>query len=148
MKKLFANKYLLFTIRVVLGFVFIYAGLEKALMPDSFAKSISNYQLLPELTINLFAIILPWIELVCGILLIFGISVKENSMILSLLLSIFIIMITISVIRGLNIDCGCFGTTGGAKVGITKIIENLILLAIGGHLAKYDSTFLSLNKNT
>lgn len=148
MKKLFANKYLLLAIRIILGFVFIYAGLEKALMPEAFAKSISNYQLIPDFIINFSAIVLPWIELVCGILLIFGVSVKENSLILSILLSLFIIMITISVMRGLNIDCGCFGTVGGSKVGLAKIIENIILLAIGGHLVKYDSTFLSLNKNS
>ena len=51
----------------------------------------------------------------------FGISVKENSAILSGLLLVFIIAIAISLARGLNIDCGCFGTVGGTKVGIQKI---------------------------
>ncbi|QQS37628.1 MAG: DoxX family membrane protein [Ignavibacteriales bacterium] len=144
MQKLFSNKYLLLVLRLITGFVFIYAGLEKALEPSGFANSIVNYKLLPDFTINFIAITLPWIELAAGLLLIFGVSVKENSMIISTLLVLFIIMIAISLLRGLNIDCGCFGTAGGSRVGIIKIVENLILLAISGHLTKYDSEFLSL----
>lgn len=145
MKKLFANNYLLLFLRLILGFVFIYAGIEKTIDPGAFANSISNYKLIPELLINLISITLPWIELITGILLIFGVSVKENAMILSGLLALFIIMISISLMRGLSIECGCFGTVGGAQIGMYKIIENILLLAIGGHLVKYDSTFCTLN---
>jgi uncharacterized membrane protein YphA (DoxX/SURF4 family) len=143
MKELFSNKYLLLTIRIILGFVFIYAGVEKTVEPEMFANSISNYKLIPELLVNFIAITLPWIELVTGILLVFGVWVKENSMIICTLLLMFIIMIVISLIRGLNIECGCFGTVGGTRIGLSKIIENILLLAIGGHLTKYGSTFLS-----
>lgn len=145
MKKLFSNKYLLLLLRFILGFVFIYAGIEKTIEPGAFANSISNYKLIPEIFVNIIAITLPWIELITGILLIFGISVKENAMIISALLFLFIVMIAISLMRGLSIDCGCFGTVGGAKIGMYKIIENILLLAIGGHLIKYDSTFCTLN---
>mgnify|MGYP003547699657 CR=1 FL=1 len=144
MKKLFSNKYLLLLIRLVLGFVFIYAGIEKTLEPGAFANSISNYKLIPEILINVIAIALPWIELIAGILLLFGVSVKENAMILSTLLTLFIIMISISLIRGLSIECGCFGTVGGAQIGLYKIIENILMLAIGGHLVKHNSTFFTL----
>jgi len=99
---------------------------------------------MPDILINVLAIAFPWIELVAGILLIFGISVKENCAILSGLLVIFIIAIAISMARGLNIDCGCFGTVDGAKVGLLKILENVGLLILGLILIKYDSRFLSL----
>jgi hypothetical protein len=74
----------------------------------------------------------------------FGISAKENSAILSGLLVIFIIAIVISLIRGLDINCGCFGTVDGSKVGILKILENFGLLICGIILIKFDSKFLSL----
>ena len=142
------NKYLLLTIRLFFGFVFIYASVTKISDPEGFAQAIYNYKLLPLFLVNILAIILPWIELTTGILLLFGVSVKENSAILNGLLIIFIIAIIISLFRGLDINCGCFGTVDGAKVGLQKILENIGLLILGFVLIKFDSDFLSLvNKN-
>ncbi|OGU64645.1 MAG: hypothetical protein A2W30_02270 [Ignavibacteria bacterium RBG_16_36_9] len=133
-------------IRLFLGFIFIFAAITKVSDPDGFSQSIYNYKLMPDFIVNLLAIAFPWIELIAGILLVFGISVKENSAILSGLLVVFIIAIGISMARGLNIDCGCFGTVGGTKIGIQKILENIGLLVIGLILIKYDSKYLSLSK--
>ena len=142
--KILNNKYLLFTIRLFFGFVFIFAAISKISDPEGFSQAIYNYKLLPLFLINIFAIILPWIELCTGILLIFGILVKENSQILSGLLIIFIVAIIISLFRGLDIECGCFGTVDGSKVGLIKILENFGLLLLGYILIKYNSKFLSL----
>ena len=126
MKNFYSNKYLLLIIRIILGFIFIYAGAEKISDPEAFAISISNYRLLPTAAINFFAIILPWIELVAGILLIFGIAVKENSSILFSMLLVFTIAIVISLFRGLSIDCGCFGK--GTQIGLYKLGENTLMI--------------------
>ena len=143
-----SNKYLLLIFRILLGVVFIFAAVSKASEPESFAQSIANYKLLPLILINFLAVILPWIELCAGLLLIFGISVKENSAILSSLLFIFIVAISISLARGLDIDCGCFGTVDGTRVGIMKILENVGLLILGLILSKFGSGTLSLeNQN-
>jgi uncharacterized membrane protein YphA (DoxX/SURF4 family) len=144
-KQIFGNKYLLLLLRLLLGFVFIYAAVAKISDPLSFSKAIYNYKLMPDVFINFLALSISWIELVAGVLLLFGISVKENSAILSGLLLVFIFAIGISVARGLNIDCGCFGTAGGTKVGILKILENIGLLLVGLVLIKFDSKFLSLS---
>lgn len=138
------NKFLLLTFRSVLGFVFVFAAISKAAEPENFSQAMANYKLLPLFLINFVAIILPWIELTAGLLLIFGISVKENSAILIGLLFIFIIAIAISLARGLDIDCGCFGTVNGSKIGLLKILENIGLLILGIILIKFDSKFLSL----
>ena len=145
MTNLLGNKYFLLAIRIVLGLVFIFAAIFKASEPELFARSIANYKLLPIFLVNIFAIILPWIELCAGLLLIFGVSVKENSAILSGLLSVFILAIIISLTRGLDIECGCFGTVDGAKVGVQKILENIGLLIAGLILIKFDSKTLSVN---
>ena len=145
LKKILNNKYLLLSIRIFLGFIFVFAAITKVTDPIGFSQSIYNYKLMPDFTINFLAIAFPWIELVAGILLIFGIAVKENSAILSALLFVFIVAIIISIARGLNIDCGCFGTVEGSKVGLIKILENVGLLIIGLILMKFDSKFLSLS---
>ncbi len=124
MKNFLQNKYLLFIIRFFLGFLFVYAGIEKISNPQFFAQTISNYKLLPDFLINFSAVILPWIELVCGFGLIFGVNLKENITIYISLMGIFTLAIIISLIRGLDIECGCFGSGGSTKVGIIKILEN------------------------
>jgi len=142
--KILLNKYLLFLIRVCLSIVFIYAGAEKISNPDDFALSISNYRLLPISLLNFFAIILPWIEIVTGILLLFGISVKENSAIIFIMLSVFTLAIIISLFRGLNIDCGCFGN--GTKIGLLKLGENLLMITGSILLLRFGSDYIILNQ--
>lgn len=146
LNKFLNNKILLLTIRLFVAFFFILAATTKITDPDGFSQSIYNYKLLPDFLINFLALAFPWIELVAGILLIFGISVKENSAILSGLLVIFIFAIAISLARGLDIDCGCFGTVDGSKVGLMKILENVGLLLLGLILIKYDSKYFSISK--
>jgi len=144
LNKILNNELLLLAARILLGFVFVFAAVSKTAEPESFAQAINNYKLLPEFLINISAIVLPWIELCTGLLLLFGVSVRENSAILSGLLIIFISAIFISLIRGLDIECGCFGTVDGSKVGILKILENAGLLVLSLLLLKYDSKLLSL----
>ncbi len=141
------NKYLLLLFRVIVGFVFIYAGILKISDPAGFSDAINNYDLLPLSFVNFFAITLPWIEVVAGLFLLFGISVKENSFIISVMLVVFLLAIVISLGRGLNIECGCFGTSSGTKVGIIKLVENSILLIFSFVLIKFDSIFLSLTSD-
>jgi uncharacterized membrane protein YphA (DoxX/SURF4 family) len=146
LNKIFNNKILLLTIRMFLGFIFIFAAITKVTDPEGFSQAIYNYKLIPDFLINFLAIIIPWIELVAGILLAFGISVKENSVIFSGLLVLFIVAIGISLARGLNIDCGCFGTIDGSKIGLLKILENIGLLLLSLILIKFDSKYLSISK--
>lgn len=146
LNKLLNNKFLLFGLRIFLGFIFIFAAVTKVADPEGFSQSIYNYKLMPDFLINFLAIAIPWIELVAGILLVFGISVKENSAIISGLLLVFIIAIGISLARGLDIDCGCFGTIDGSKVGLLKILENIGLLLLSLILIKFDSKYLSISK--
>ena len=146
MKTILSNKYFLLTLRILLGVVFIYAAISKASDPEGFARAIANYKLLPIFLINILALILPWIELCAGVLIVFGFLVKENSMILGGLLAVFVIAILISLARGLNIDCGCFGTVGGTKVGIQKILENIGLLLSAIILIKFESNSFTLYK--
>ncbi len=129
--KAIRNKYIVWVAQAFIGFIFIYAGIEKIADPAGFSNSIANYKLLPNFAINFFAVTIPWIELVVGILLIFDFYVKENAIIFSSLILIFTLMVFISILRGLNIDCGCFGTSDGQTVGIVKILENLGLLILG-----------------
>lgn len=147
MTAILSNKYLLFTIRIILGVLFIYSAITKITDLDYFAKSLYNYRLLPEELLNFFALIIPWLELIVGLLLIIGIYTRESALLGSILMIIFIGAVGIALARGLDIECGCFGTRDGSRVGFLKIIEDVLILLGFIWLSVYGSGFLALIKS-
>jgi putative oxidoreductase len=120
-----------FGLRIVLGCVFIYACWHKIIDPPAFARSIANYQILPRALVNPAALLMPWLELVCGVSLITGLLVRGSALILSGLLVTFTAALTLSLIRGLDIHCGCFTANSGAWTNLyLDIALDVILLAI------------------
>ena len=61
-----------FIFRVILGIIFIYASYDKILDPSGFSRNIHNFHVTPIAVENLAALIIPWIELIIGVFLIFG----------------------------------------------------------------------------
>jgi uncharacterized membrane protein YphA (DoxX/SURF4 family) len=102
-------------LRLIMGGIFFYASYDKILHPDRFAEAVANYKLLPRVLVNLFALVLPWLEAVCGFFLIAGIFEWASLTFYNGLLIMFMSAIALSLIRGLNIDCGCF--TSDPEVG-------------------------------
>ena len=121
------NQYFIVIIRIVLGSVFLWASFDKIIDPAKFARSISNYHVLPFGIENIIAIVLPWLELFIGSGLILGIMVDGGIIITSFLLILFNLMIAQAILRGFNIECGC-GLKEGQLVGIEKILENFVYL--------------------
>jgi len=128
--KILRSKLFISASQAVIGIVFIFASLDKIANPGDFAVAIVNYKIIPLSLVNIFAIVIPWLELFCGILILFGEYIKESSFIISSLLLVFVVMIAAAVFRNLDIDCGCFGTLDAQKVGLTKIAENILLLLL------------------
>ena len=131
LKGFLKSKYLAFLFRLILGGVFVYASLDKIAHPGEFAKIVYYYHFLPGSAINVFAIILPWVELLAGMALILGLFVESAALIIGFLLVIFIMALSSAVIRGLDITCGCFSTSpSGDKVVWDTIIRDLLLLIL------------------
>jgi len=123
------DDWLIFCIRLIIGAFFIYASIDKIYNPDAFAKIIHNYRILPPELINISAIILPWVEFIAGISLIIGFKYRGANILISGMLIVFIIALTASLIRGLNINCGCFSTSATAKSDLLwRIIEDVMML--------------------
>jgi uncharacterized membrane protein YphA (DoxX/SURF4 family) len=126
-----AGDWVALVLRIFLGSFYVIAGAVKISDPGQFAQAIANYRLLPHETLNSVAIILPWIEIVAGLFLIFGIWFLASAWLINAMTTMFIVAIAAAVARGLSIECGCFGTVGGRSTGIVSIIQDLILLTIG-----------------
>jgi uncharacterized membrane protein YphA (DoxX/SURF4 family) len=118
---------------MMVGIIFIFASIDKIASPAYFAGTIQNYQILPESLINFVAIILPWLELICGILLVIGIWHQSAAWIVSNLTFVFIIAIGSVIFRGLDIECGCFGSDSSANWG--RIVEDLFILVFSLQIA-------------
>ena len=123
------DRYLIVITRIILGAVFLWASFGKILEPGDFARSISNYHIVPFGIENIIALILPWLELLIGVGLILGIMVDGSVQISAILLIMFILMIGQAMLRGFNIECGC-GLKEGEMIGLNKILENIVF--IGG----------------
>lgn len=96
--------------RWVAGGAFIYAALSKITVPCELAMDVYQYQMAPAMLINLVAIILPSVELIFGLALIMGIAPRGAAAGISIVLSIFIVLLTVNIIRGVDFECGCFGS--------------------------------------
>jgi putative oxidoreductase len=136
------NEHLLFVARLVLGGIFIYASLDKIVQPETFAIDIDNYRILPFSLVNFIALLLPWFELFCAVALISGVYWRTGALLVGMLLMIFIAGMISALIRGLDINCGCFGT--GTAVSPWRIIEDLVLLALAIYIYRSKNTYAAL----
>jgi uncharacterized membrane protein YphA (DoxX/SURF4 family) len=115
--------------RVALGITFFYAGIEKIIAPQEFALAIYNYRLLPDEAVNTMAVILPWLEIFLATGLIAGIYVRGASLTSAVLFLTFAAALTISLVRGLDISCGCFGGSAGS-INWLYLVRDLSLLVM------------------
>jgi uncharacterized membrane protein YphA (DoxX/SURF4 family) len=95
--------------RLIVGGVFVYAGILKMSSPLEFADEIAAYQLLPASAINPLALGLPFFEITCGLLVMAGFHIRIGSTGISAMLLMFMGAIALALKKGLLIDCGCFG---------------------------------------
>jgi hypothetical protein len=137
---------------VALGAVFLYAGFQKHLAPFQFAEAVLAYRLLPQSLTGLVAAVLPWVELTAGFFLVLGYlaealgrltmglglpfgawfvgGIKRRSclLLIAALALLFIVVMAVTLARGLKIDCGC-GLFFQRQVGALPIAENCLMLA-------------------
>lgn len=97
--------------RVILGGMFVYAGVMKIADPAGFAQAIANYRILPLWMVSTAAIILPWVEVLAGTSLILGLFLPGGSLIVAGLMLAFACALGFDLWRGLDISCGCFGAS-------------------------------------
>jgi uncharacterized membrane protein YphA (DoxX/SURF4 family) len=118
--------------RLGLGGLFVFAGVSKLRDPMGFAQEISHYQLAPQLA-PYGAMLLPAIEIVLGAALVIGSRRWRAGAALGLvgLLLVFTGAVLTAVVRGINIDCGCFGA-GASPVTWWTVARDVGLLAVAG----------------
>jgi uncharacterized membrane protein YphA (DoxX/SURF4 family) len=124
--------------RWLLGGLFVYMGMAKALQPEDFLKLVRQYEMVSTpILLNAIAALLPWFEVFCGLLLLAGVAVRGAALMLVMMLIPFTLLVlkrawAIHVTQGapfcaIKFDCGC----GNGEVLICrKIPENCALLLL------------------
>ena len=102
-------KYAWRVVDLIVGGIFVYAGVSKVLDPAQFAYDIDNYKTLPWFVSVRLAFYLPWLEIFCGLAVISRFFYRGGLSILTALLAVFIGVTIAAKLRGLDITCGCFG---------------------------------------
>jgi uncharacterized membrane protein YphA (DoxX/SURF4 family) len=132
MKSILTNTILILLVRVFLGGLFIVASLDKIADPDTFATSILNYKIVGPTLAVVIATTLPSLELLCGLSLVLGLYPRASTVLITLMLVGFTILIISALLRGLDISCGCFTQNPTAsKIGYIKIFENVGMIMLG-----------------
>ncbi len=125
--------------RVVVGGVWVIAGLLKLPDPAESVRAVRAYQLLPEPVVPTVGYALPVLEVLLGVVLLLGLLTRFGALLSSLMLVAFIVGIVSAWARGLEIECGCFGGGGGASEAASAtypvdIARDVGLLLLSGWL--------------
>ena len=126
--------------RWLLGALFVYMGLTKALHPEQFLNLLREYDLVRNYyAMNVIATALPWFEVLCGLLLLGGIAVRGTALLLAGMLAFFTVIVIHRAVGiqaaqaipfcSVKFDCGC---GGGPEFICAKVPQNagMFLLAL------------------
>lgn len=116
-------------VRLIVAGLFVYAGVIKVINPDTFLTDIESYRLVPYHLAWVVAFYLPPLEILCGLGLLWPKTRVSSTVILVGLMVVFVVAISVAWARGLDISCGCFGTSEGATNYPWLIIRDLLIIA-------------------
>ena len=116
--------------RLALGAIFLWAALAKIGDMAGFAAEVHYYRMVPLPLENVFALVLVWVELVAGLALVTNLAPRSGTWVIGGLLVVFFVAILQAVIRGLDIECGCFGTADASQVGLMALARDVAFLVM------------------
>ena len=125
------NDYAALTVSLGLAVVFFYASVDKIREPLQFADSIGGFAILPLALINPFALSLPPFEVACGLLLLWPSTRRVGSLAVALVSIVFFAALASALLRGLTLDCGCFGVGAPSRSRMWLELGLDILLFVG-----------------
>lgn len=131
LRRLVNNDYLTMAARLFVGITFIYASFYKIIEPESFARSVWYYHMVPGYLINAMALLLPWVEFFCGVFVIAGFWYRGVVLLVNAMTVVFIAALVSAGLRGLDIDCGCFkaGKASGESAWRAVYFDLVLIIA-------------------
>jgi protein-disulfide isomerase/uncharacterized membrane protein YphA (DoxX/SURF4 family) len=135
--------------RLALGAVWLWAGWAKLTDPRGFVQAVRAYDATPEWLSKAIGYGLPILEICLALMLVAGVITRIAAAASGVLLLVFLVGIVQAAIRGLKLDCGCFGG-GGATQGSTTytldILRDVGLLVLAIYLIVWPMTRWSVDE--
>ena len=128
--------------RLALAGVYLFAAVPKLIDPWDFARAINNFRILPDSAVPWTALWLPAFEAVAALAVLTGLLHRGGLLAIAGLSGAFAAGVASAMIRGLDIECGCFGSTASSHANLEHLALNVgtllaavILLVAGGRHA-------------
>lgn len=121
-------KVLLPAIHLIVAMVLVSSGLIHASQPYLFVHTVASYRLLPEWSIGIFGLLIPYIQISLGIFLGLGIAARAANLMAAAMFAAFSIAQLFVLSRGIQIDCGCFGFAP-SPISIQTVLLSTTLLS-------------------
>ncbi len=119
-----ANRYLILVLRLLLAAVFLLSSFGKLVDIERYSvDAVYNFDILPMALARLFGLVMPFIELLCGLGLLFGILTRLSALGVALMSLAFFIAKGIVLAQGRSIDCGCFGAVVETLASVTIFMD-------------------------
>ncbi|MFL6022771.1 MAG: DoxX family protein [Marmoricola sp.] len=135
--------------RLVVGGIWLWAGLLKLGDPAASVTAVRAYQLLPYDLAETVGHVLPMLEVVVGAALVLGLVTRVSGGVSALVQLAFIVGISSVWARGISISCGCFGDGGADPNAIShypwEIARDVALLLASAYLAWLPRTALAVD---
>lgn len=138
LRRILTHPLLALIFRLYIGGLFVYAAMYKINYAAEFAETIASYRLVPYYLVDFLAVFMPWLELVCGGLMIAGFRTRAAAGIVAALITVFTVAIIVNLLRGSNISCGCFHTIED-PISWWTVLRDLTWLAMTIHVYFFDS---------
>lgn len=146
MKTILQNRWLTFTLRLVLGAIFIVASIAKLQDIGKFVSTVVSYGILPDVLAHLYGNIVPWVELFIGCALILGVFVRFSAAILIPLILSFMVASSYAIVNVVSSTCGCFGKFLTLSHPVSLTIDVIMLFASLILLLYKEKEFISIGQ--
>jgi len=133
-------------VRVVLGLIFVVAGVSKVGHAAEFAQQIAAFRLLPQPVIAPMALLLPFLEILLGGYLVIALFTRVSAWIAAALLLVFDAAIASAVVRGMTLNCGCFGTNDTTVTTWAEVARDAIFVLLAVLVALRPPGMLALDR--
>jgi len=132
--------------RLGVGTVLVYAGLHKMGHAGELARIVYAYRLVHLEMVNLVAMILPWLEMLAGILLVLGLLRRSSALVACALFGLFAAAVGLALFRGIDVLCGCFSLVpGGERIGWGVLLRDGALAVVSACLIAHPSDVAALD---
>lgn len=123
-KSLTENGYVVLIFRLIMAAMFLISSYGKLVDIERYSvDAVYNFGVLPMVLARPFGLVMPFIEGLCGLGLLFGVLTRLAALGIGLMSVAFFIAKAIVLSQGRSINCGCFGAVIDTLASVTIFMD-------------------------